>query len=127
MDAPTAVRFGSRVSGEVASVPRSRYPRDRTAPAAAPDAQTATTRPATVLEINYSALSALVSIVENEHSGAGFTPLTRSDGALLPSWRLYSLTTMAGRRVSARTATSGAVTARRVRPSDASNGRPRAH
>jgi hypothetical protein len=65
-----------------------------------------------VLEIKFSALSALVSIVENERSGAGFTPLTRSDGALLPIWRLGPPSTVPGRRVRARTATSSTVIAR---------------
>eukprot|EP00966_Prymnesium_polylepis_P035222 818609-Prymnesium_polylepis.1 len=111
---------GARVSGEVASVPRSRYPRHRTARAVTPDAQTATPRPrpAIVLEINYSALSALVSIVVCARVNSrddSFTPLRGRTARCCRSGALGPPSTVPGRHVRARTATSGTVTARQRR------------
>ena len=92
---------------------RSWYPRDRTAWGDAPNAQTAARRLVSVMGVGYSTLSALVTMIANERSDDGFTPLARSQGAGLQTARLSVSAVIPKRHMHARTVVSGTAIVRK--------------
>ena len=76
------------------------------------------------LMLEFRMLSALATIIANEHSDDDFTTTTRPDGAPTPTLRQTASEAMSGRRIHARTVASDPASVRYDRKTRQSRGSP---